>query len=395
MREACLYLDKLSSDPVFQPDFGKLHRYLTELAPHLQDAVVPSDLYCTVARLYFESMRYAESAEVLEHLEDLSFNEMRVNNDFYCGYYTTFHDWASRQKDIWNAFKLAEKALTEDNENFSREVSALRRSVDPYFPASYLLVRPPKDGNKGTLVLGCPGGIFSLVPLLYLIQHTPPSLSRRWSVLLEEPATGNKVFAINGRKLSTRETRVQITPGVLYGAVSKVRLTIWHPVLAELAGSGAAAYAADLAAQMVNAVLPLSAIALSVEEIVVTEVGLPEADTLPLPDLKGWFQERGLALDVAPQQILEHRWLSFTRMSSKVPRPRADIIRGETAKGWLQSSGMAWATGFSPSPKRPAETTSPRSAPSCRRRSARSRGTRCSSPAGRRAPATATSTFSP
>ena len=30
MREACLYLDELSSDPVIQPDFVKLHRYLTE-----------------------------------------------------------------------------------------------------------------------------------------------------------------------------------------------------------------------------------------------------------------------------------------------------------------------------------------------------------------------------
>ena len=108
LSEARRYLDKLTSDPKVQPDFERMHRYINILRPHLQGPSVPGDLVRTMAQLYFESMRYAESAQILLRLKDRSFHEMRHNNDFYNSYYIPSNNWEERQKLIWDTFSKLE-----------------------------------------------------------------------------------------------------------------------------------------------------------------------------------------------------------------------------------------------------------------------------------------------
>ncbi len=336
LQEARAYLDKLTSDVSVQPDFPRMHRYLAVLTPHLQDSHIPADLTGTVAQLYFESMRYAESAAVLLGYQDLTYNEMRVNNDFFSSYFVPSNHWVSRQKTIWGIFLAQEKALLRGKDSDALQaMNALRDQLDPYFPTRQLAITLPWHDEPGILCLGNPDGIFSLVPMLYLGKHAPSTVSRHWNVCLAADETYNGSFIIGEETVPAKEIQVRITPAAFSVLDSRVDLTLWHPALGQIAKAQSDAAAADWARSLASMAVPPAAYALHVGTVSAGKPA-PSEKTLPLSDLSLWFMDHDMDPDVPMPKLLERRRYTFTRTPTSVSRPRADIVRGETCMPELE-----------------------------------------------------------
>ncbi len=336
LQDALAYLDTLAANPSASPDYALLYRYITELTPYLPDTPTPPDLLRAMARLYYTSMRYAEAAEVLERIPAPSLDELRNSCAFYSGYCITPRDWASRYAEIWNAFQEQAPAFSGDDAQVSRSFLALKRRWGSNLPCTFATLAPPYGREKGKLLLDSLYGAISLIPMLSLIEACPVSVLLRWKVLLEDPQAKLSSITVLGTQIRMEDIQVQVSPSPVYTGIDKVRLQVWHPVLAEMAASGIADFAAELAANMVCRTLGLSAVVLYAEQIAVAERALAKGDLMPLPALKGWFQKKQLQLDIPADQAMAYRWYGFSRTPAEVSRPRADILRGETCMPELE-----------------------------------------------------------
>ncbi len=326
LQEAQACLDQLAAGPVEAQDFALLHRSIADLAPHY-DASASPELVRTMARLYFASMRYAEAAEALQRLEDPALDEMRALCDFHSAYYTTPRDWALRFGEIWHAFLSLEQDLSGDSAQVSAALSQLQKDWGPLFPSSFAMTAPPYGRERGKILLSNLHGVFSLIPMLYLKGSVPVY---RWSLLLDDQTVRMNGFALQGQQLRVQDVLVQVLPSPLYPGTNRVRFQLWHPILAKMASADPTDLAIDLATHLVNRALSSTATVLYVEQITLAQRPPAAGDGIPLSQMRDWFQARQLPLDIPMDQVMAYRGYRYTRTPTDVPRPRADILRGET-----------------------------------------------------------------
>ncbi len=332
LQEARAYLDKLAADSQCKPDFALLHRFLEALHSFLHDPGISAELLSTVARLYYASMRFEEAGEVLQRLHDPAYHKMLAEVCFLNGYCAESRAWASRQQKIWDIFGKLEAFLTWGS---SQALQQLLERWDPWVPTGTLLLRSYRRWRPGILHVGCPHGIYSLVPMLYLARHAPASVLEDWHLVLEDWSLSTDSGAVGDEPIQSEDILVHITPSRFYSAAPRVNLSLWHPALRTGTNPDTALWCMNM---MVRTILPLATLCLHVDEITLAESALyPEDDdVVPLSDLTEWFRSWGMEPITRPDQILERRKLAFTRRPTKVPRPRADIFQGETCMPELE-----------------------------------------------------------
>ena len=323
-------------------DYGKVYRYLADLTPYTQDPDAPGDLLVITANLYLLENRYQEAAQLLHRANDPKANVMLQDADFYSGYSVRGNTWWARQERIWSTFQGLEQRLRKTTVSNVDALRELMIAWDVYFPTREMMVNGPSSGEKGVICLGLPDGIFSLQPMLYLQKHVPEKVAKNWNVVLEASEYVPDECLLGDRGFPANEIRVDIVSGesapsgAQTGDSGKVVLVVWHPYLKELARKGRTYEAMQSAICCVNAFLPQSARLLYVDCVALADREPPKSRSFPLPELPGQFEARNMAIDIPLDQVLERRRRRFTRKPIHSTRPRADIIRGETAMPELE-----------------------------------------------------------
>ena len=323
-------------------DYGKLHRYLTELTPYLQDPDVPETALVTAASLLFVENRYQEETQLLQRVHHPGANGMLQDANFYSGYTVRGNTWRDRQDRIWSIFQEQDAKLQKVSARNIAPLQDLMTQWGTCFPTQEMMVIPPSGGKKGIISLGLPEGIFSLYPMLYLQKHVPEKVAKHWDVALEASEQVSEECLLGDRFFPANEIRVDIVSGksVPSGAQTKdsnkVVLTVWHPYLRELAQKGKGHDAMQSAICCVNAFLSQSARLLYVDCVALADQEPPKKHSFPLPELPGQFEARNMAIDIPLDQVLERRCRRFTRRPIHSTRPRSDITRGETAMPELE-----------------------------------------------------------
>ncbi len=340
LRDARAYLDYLTEDAAHEPDFRRLHSYLTALTPCLSEPRVSIDLVRTVARLYFETERYQEALVLLKRFKDPGFHNMQVHCDFHSGYFATLRDWAARQDMIWDAIDGLMPALADEDETEEEANDALREALDHLFPTDQLhftYLDEEEDGAQGLLLPGNPDGIYSLFPMTYLLQHVPEDIAADWNVALDAEEVDDGSVSIEDIEMPLGDIAVRITPSPAFHVVPRVDLTLWHPGLHTVMPMDSGKIGKTVLQDLMRMALPTAAANLYVDKITVAERPFgPREETTPLLSLSRWFLDHGMDPDVPVTQILHHRVYAFTRTPVAVSRPRADIVRGETCMPELE-----------------------------------------------------------
>ncbi len=329
VREAQAYLDRLAAEPGLQPDYAQLHRYLTALSPHLYDAKVSGNLIRTTAHLYFALQRYQDAAVTSQRVQDPGLDGLRRSCDFSSGYCTGSRDWRSRQDEIWDTVRAALPQLTPDN-----TVELLRDPLAHCFP-THLVTVGGEAGERGFLLLGNPDKIYSLFPMLYLLKHKPEDLTADWDILLDDPEVTLESAKVLDKPLYSADIQVRVSNSTLFHVGPMVDLELWHPLLQD-AVQAARSEGEFLADYLLSRNLPAAAAALYVGRVSVAEAPFAREEAVPLDRLGLWFQQNGMAPDIPLEQLFRHRVYAFTREPVDSPRPRADILRGETCMPELE-----------------------------------------------------------
>ncbi len=336
------YLDALPEAAVHEPDLPRLQGYLNALTPALSEPQVSPDLVRTAARLCFQAERYQEALELLERLKDPNCNAMQALSDFHSGYFVSFLDWEDRQEKIWEILRDRASGLTSTN--VAQKARELRKAWMPYFPAGPVDIIPYEEADaEGLVLLGNPDGIYSLFPISYLLEHIPEEVSARWDISPDDTEVSLGDMMVLDQKVPVREIAVRITPSPGFHVGPKVDLALWHPALQPLLHLDSAEYeelgdlAEDVLNHMVRIILPATVTAAYTGEITLADAPFgPDEETVPLTALESWFLDHDMGPDLSLKMVLSHRLYAFTRAPADVPRPRADILRGETCMPELE-----------------------------------------------------------
>ena len=337
LQEAVAYLDALPEDAVHVPDLPRLQRYLNALTPALGEPRVSPVLVRTVARLYFQAERYQEALMLLKRLKDPGQNCMLALSDFHNGYFASFLDWEDRQAKIWEIFRdtISDPAAAKAG----KRAENLARAWEPFFPTGHMSIVPfeEDDDLEGMVLLGNPDGIYSLVPMLYLLDHIPEEISEDWNISMEAPDVSVGEITVQGQEMPLEDIAVRITPSTGFHVGPKMDLALWHPALQAVLPLDHGKAAADILNHIMVLFLPADIAALYVGKISVADRPFgPQEETIPLTALEDWFEDRDLCLDFSLKRALHHRVYAFTREPGMVSRPRGDILRGETCMPELE-----------------------------------------------------------
>ncbi len=329
----------LVNDRPKELDYGRVHQYLSDLDPYIDDPDIPQVVLEVAAMLYVEEGRVQMAAQLMcrvRNPEEILMREI----DFTSGYYICGNAWRVRQKRIWNSFQGLDQRLRKTTASNTMPLKDLMIAWGACFPTHEVMVIAPSGREKGVINLGLPDGIFSLYPMRYLQNHVPDKVAKDWKVVLEPSEHEQDQCLLGDRIFPADEIRVDIVSNknmpMWSGDTGKVVLAVWHPYLRDLARQGKAHDAMQSAICCVNASLPQSVRLLYVDCIALADREPPKKYSFPLPELTGQCEARNMAIDIPLDQVLERRRRKFTRKPIQSARPRADITCGETAMPELE-----------------------------------------------------------